>query len=257
MLDAHPQLAIPAETHFLPRVARCESPAAAVELIRSASTWRDLNLAGDVLAARAAGAGNARDVVREMYALYAEGQGKPRWGDKTPAYVRSMSVVAELLPEARFVHIIRDGRDVAASVRGLWFGGDTVADSARWWSESIAWARRDGAGVAYVEVRYEDLVRDPEPVLRRICEFVELEWQPAMLDYPRRAGSRLAELRNDVVRVDGAVTTGAQRMHLHRLTLGPPVATRIGRWRSELAPADVAAFEAVAGPLLRELGYEP
>jgi hypothetical protein len=256
MLDAHPELAIPAETHFVPRVAGCATPEAAIECIRSASVWRDLNLDGEALAERAAGAADPRAVLREMYALYAEGQGKPRWGDKTPAYVRSMPAVAEALPEARFVHIIRDGRDVAASVRGLWFGGDTIADTARWWSGSIAQARRDAAGVTYLEVRYEDLVREPEPVLRRICDFVDLAWDPATLTYPKRAAGRLAELGNDVVRADGTVTTGAQRMELHQLALGPPVPTRIGRWRSELAPAEVRAFEEVAGPLLRELSYE-
>ena len=71
------------------------------------------------------------EALRAFYGVYAGRFGKWRWGDKTTNYVRQMSLIHDLLPETRFVHIIRDGRDVALSTRDLWFGPDSVEEAAR------------------------------------------------------------------------------------------------------------------------------
>ena len=123
------------------------------------------------------------EALRAFYSLYAARFGKPRWGDKTPAYAEHMLAIERLLPEARFIHVLRDGRDVALSLRDVWFGPASIEEAATQWCERIQAARRQATGVgAYLEIRYEDLVRDTESVLRRVCEFIELPWSESMLE---------------------------------------------------------------------------
>ena len=93
-----------------------------------------------------------------------------------------------MLPEAHVVHLIRDGRDVALSLRATWFApAEDLAALARHWAEQIRSARRQVAGRdCYTEVRYEDLVAEPEETLRRICADLDLDFDPAMLELPPR-----------------------------------------------------------------------
>ena len=266
MLDAHPQLAVPPETHFLPDViAACKSgPVTAdrcTQAITSHRRWPDFQLDARQLRERLGATPelDAAGCLRGFYELYAERAGKPRWGDKTPGYLRRMRTIAKVLPEARFVHLIRDGRDVAVSITALHFGADTVRQAAERWVKRINEGREKGARVAhYLEVRYEDLVLEPEPTLRQICDYVELPWDPRVLDYPDSAGDRLAEITRDLPRSDQRgedVIPAAQRVGIHALAQRPPQAHRVGRWRSELSPEDQEVFAQVAGPLLEELGY--
>lgn len=197
------------------------------------------------------------EALRLVYRSYAAKFGKRRWGDKTPSYLWHMPLVASVLPEARFIHVIRDGRDVWQSIRSLWFGPDTVEETAAWWRDAIGIARRDGARVPhYLEVRYEQLLRDPETVVREVCAYLELEWAPEMLRYHKRAATRIAEVVSDYWVEGRLLATTAERHRIHNLTASPPDTARIGVWRKELAPSEVAAFEAIAGQRLVELGYE-
>jgi hypothetical protein len=199
---------------------------------------------------------SAPDALRLIYRTYAAKFGKARWGDKTPSYLYHMPLVARVLPEARFIHIIRDGRDVCQSIRSVWFGPDTVEDAAAYWRDVIATARRDAPRVPhYVEIRYEQLVAAPERVLREVCSYLELEWDTAILRAHERAQGRIAEVVSEY-RVEGRLlATTADRHRIHALTSSPPDPSRVGVWRSELSEDEVATFEAIAGDTLRELGY--
>jgi hypothetical protein len=266
MLDAHPDLAIPAETHFVPAVIeaakRGAGPDQLAALITDARTWDDFGLDAALLGRRIAalGTADAAAVLRCFYELYAERQQKTRWGDKTPIYVKEMRTIGAVLGEARFIHLIRDGRDVALSRRRRGMGaGKPIADTAQRWRGRIERARSQAKRLRgrYVELRFEDLVADPEPALRRICELIELEYDPAMLGYHRRAGERLAEMDTDLPPSDGRQQrSGAERLASHALATGPPRAERTEAWRTEMSDADRREFEAVAGGLLAELGYD-
>lgn len=265
MLDRHSDLAIPPETRFLPALCALqeegrESVDNVLSVMTTSPTWNDFGLGADELARAltdvqpfTTGGG-----LEAFYRLYAGRFGKQRWGEKTPLYMLYMPQIEAMLPQARFIHLIRDGRDVAVSLRGLWFGlGDTPEATAATWMCRIKQARQLGQQVGhYLEVRFEALVTNPEAELRRICDFVELSFEPALLTYFETAEKRLAEL-SDRVNDEGQVAlSGRQWREIFDKTRLPPQEDRIGRWRHEMAPEALRSFHAVAGLFLRDLGYE-
>jgi hypothetical protein len=265
MLDSHPALAIPPETHFAPeviRMCRKQRPSAEelADHLAGLRRWGDFGIDRDEILERlrAGDSLDAAPVLRAFYELYAEHQGKPRWGDKTPGYTAKMRRIARTLPEARFVHLIRDGRDAALSRARASAKTVKPARAAERWRQRIEEARAQGAQVPhYIEARYEDLVRDPEETLRRILSFTELDWDPAVLRYHERAADRLSEMDRDLPAIGGKGRRAAEkRVGSHAMTQRPPDPTRLARWREEMSAADAAEFEAVAGDLLTEFGYE-
>jgi len=270
MLDAHPELAIPPETYFVTNLIEAGEDGAGAERLADVLVehrrFGDLGIDEAELRRRLAAIGSPTggDAVRVAFGLYAERRGKQRWGDKTPAYLNNMAEIHDALPEARFVHIIRDGRDVALSVLAMPEADrpmrkpDSIGLVALRWSRRIERARRHAENVPhYLEVRYEDLVTDPEPVLRRVCGLVELDFIPEMLDYHSGAGERLEEINRDLAARGDLPTQSAEgRVAPHALAAEAPKRERIGAWRTEMPPEEVAEFEVKGGEMLRELGYE-
>lgn len=184
------------------------------------------------------------DALRAVYRAYARAQGKPRYAEKSPGYVMHIPLLARMFPEARFVHIIRDGRDVALSYRASSWGTNDIAESAYYWRRFVKEGRRAGrllGAARYREVRYERLVEEPSEVVEELCDFLDLTFEPAMLRYFERAGSVLGK-------IDGP-WQGA-----HANLVRPPT-KGMRDWRREMAPEDRLLFEALAGDLLVELGY--
>ncbi len=270
ILDSHPRLAIPPETWFLPAAQKLTGSGDAlreeffqmvVSYPASAPAWNDFQISADDFHARLRQIEpfSAADGFRLFYRMYAERFGKPRWGDKTPLYCRHLPYLQELLPEARFVHIVRDGRDAAVSLRERWFSpGFDIAIQAGHWRDNVAAAREGGAACRYfLEVRFEDLLREPEGTVRRICRFVELDYHPAMLQYPERAPSRLEEHRTRY-RTDGSVLVSQEeRLRQSAHTRQPPDLAKIGSWRQALSTEECRRFEEIAGHLLAAYGYPP
>jgi hypothetical protein len=152
-------------------------------------------------------------------------------------------LLANLFPESTFVHVIRDGHDVALSLRDIeeW-GPSRVPGTAKYWVEHVEAGRDAGAALGpsrYLEVRYETLIAEPERVLRSVCEFVDLPFDAGMLSYYERADDVMADIALP---------------HHHESIRKPPTAG-LRSWQTEMAAEDVVAFEAIAGPLLVRLGY--
>jgi hypothetical protein len=265
MLDSHPVLAIPPETHFLPELIKASrgwraSPEGALQVITSSRRWGDFDLDPDELLRRFRSLDpfGPTGVLRAFYDLYGEAQGKPRWGEKTPVYLTAMTSIASALPEARFVHMIRDGRDVALSKARRSLGEPSpAARTARVWRDRILAARRQARRLPhYLELRYEDLVLEPEESLRRVCAFVDLPWDDAVLSYHERAPERLREVARDLPTRQGGRRPAEERVAAHALTQEPPRPERVYAWREDMSDADREAFESEAGEMLAELGYE-
>jgi hypothetical protein len=268
MLDAHPELAIPPETGFLSlmpglsgwgNVLRERFFQAVTTFPASAPAWDDFQIPAEEFRARLGEIRPFRiaEGVRLFYRLYAARFSKPRWGDKTPLYSRHLPAIQRLLPEARFIHIVRDGRDAAVSLRERWFSpGRDIAVQAAFWRDHVMAARQDGRACRhFLEIRFEDLVRDPEPVLRRICDFIALEPRPEMLRYPERAAQRLEE-HGARHTADGVVLVSREersRQQVHSRC--PPDPAKIGVWRRELSTGEARHFEEIAGDLLAVYGY--
>ncbi len=263
MLDAHPEMAIGGETHFVVPMLKASARHARsadelAEMVVTAERWGDFHLAESELLERFRSLDplNCTDAVRAFYRLYAEHQGKPRWGDKTPGYVREMVLLQRALPEARFVHMIRDGRDVALSVVPRDWGPKTVAGAASLWRRRIEQARRQAPQLDhYLEVHYEELITDTEAVLRRVCEFIALDFDPVMLDYHERAGQRLAEKARDLPTRWGKISAES-RLESHALASEPPRSDRIARWKTKMDEADLREYESIAADALLATGYE-
>jgi hypothetical protein len=267
MLDAHPQLAIPPETAFLRlapelverRVTGEEFAQTIIGFPESAPAWADFGI--DEYEFRSAlgrlSPFTVADGFRSFYRLYAARFGKSRWGDKTPLYCKAIGPIRDILPEARFIHIIRDGRDAALSLRRMWFSpGEDVEAQAQYWRECVSSARDAGLGRSdYLEVRYEELVEQPVRTLKEVCRFIALEFDDGMLGYHRRAPERLQE-HGTRLRADGTpLVTREQRLAQVARTMTPPDTSRAGVWRTEMPAAEQHRFAAVAGDLLEELGY--
>lgn len=263
MLDAHPQLVMSPETSWLGGLIdhmthAPEDRIGRVDMLMQAPNWGDMGIAPEALRALSEQAAPA-DFVRGLYRLYArrtpEKADVQRLGDKTPHNSLIMTKIASILPEARFIHIIRDGRDVAMSLKPLWFGPEKSPQAmASFWASRVLNARRQAQFLDhYMEVRFEDLVAEPTSVLSQIAEFIELPFDRKQLSYESLALVRMKEL-GDVKWADRTITAEMRRS-VFQLTLSPPDTTRAERWRREMSMVDISKFESVAGDVLTSLGY--
>ncbi len=269
MLDSHPQLAIPPETGFL--LLGKEFPGAGQETREQffqaitsyppdAPGWGDFHIPAEEFRARLMELSpfSALEGFRLFYRMYAARFGKCRWGDKTPAYCHHLAYLDALLPESRFVHIVRDGRDCAVSLREQWFSpGRDIKLQAQFWRDHTLTAREQGARCRdYLEVRFEDLLQNTDAVLRRICSFLDLDYRPEMLHYPERAPARLSEHLARFT-ATGSLLVGQEDRLRQQIRSGQaPDASCIGSWKKTLSEEECLQFEVVAGDALREFGYE-
>jgi hypothetical protein len=261
MLDAHPRLAMmPRETHFIPRIYQRHAGLTAGGEVTPA-------LVDELLADRHfARLGIAREALEQLltpdeptpYARFVsrifdlQGRARERElvGDKTPGYVRHLPTLHVLWPETRFLHLIRDGRDVCLSLlswrKGPRLAGrfsswaeDPVSTAALWWEWHVRLGREDGWSLGparYRELRYESLVSNPGRECLALCHFLGVSYDDAMLRFHR--GRERAE--------PGRSAKGAWR----------PVTAGLRDWRTQMPVGDTERFEAAAGALLEELGYE-
>jgi hypothetical protein len=249
MLDSHSQIAIPTESYFVPQLwdrhSREFDPDAFVEDVGRLARVEEWGVTPDDVRRRLPENPTAADGVRAIYRSYADARGKPRYGDKTPSYMQSLDLLDRVFPDGQYVHLVRDGRDAGLSFlamrrkprfnlarpRGL-------ASFASQWKLEVEGARELGRRLGperYHELRYEDLVREPEAELRRVASFLELDFEPGMLAY--HAGVDASALED------------------HPLLAKPPTpGTR--RWQEQLSLADAQIFEAIAGDTLSAFGYE-
>ena len=265
MLDAHPELCIPPETGFIPEAAALIGEDIYVresflKLVVQSQSWPDFNLSLDNFWNELAYICpfDVSEGLRCFYRLYSARFNKKRWGDKTPVYCLGMLEIQRVLPEAHFIHIIRDARDAALSVLGLWFAPGTDLETiALDWSRRIQKTRALGKICHhYMEIKYEDLIRNYRVELLKICEFLGLPYDLQMERYFETSKMRLDEVKT-VYKPDGSVLiTKEERLYNHRFTSQPPQVSRIFRWKKEMSQEMRVKFESVAGDMLRELGYE-
>ena len=197
MIHAHPRMAMPPESRFLLRVWRNRAKfgdlstpdqrmALAKACVRTGSKVRDLGLdPQETLDAILAAPPTMGSAFGTIFKMFADRHGKPRWGDKRPAYYQEVDVLLRLFPDAQIVHIVRDGRSNVASLKKMpWWPYDSIGSMASW-SQAEYCSRRNQKRLpadTFHVIRYESLVADPEPVLRELCRFLDEDFHPAMLE---------------------------------------------------------------------------
>lgn len=170
------------------------------------------------------------------------------WGDQTPQNCHRLPWIMQTFPQAKYLHVLRDGRDVVASylqsgaVASYVAPEETVAFALDRWQTAVRaadYARRHLPDEQFLEIRYEQLVQAPEATLQRVCRFAGMAYQPAMLDYWQ------------------AETTVEHRYQSHHQNLTQPVfSSSIGRWRERLDNQQQAQVQQSLAPLLAQLGYD-
>lgn len=268
MLDAHPDLAIPPETGFLSADIGLKN--IDLDIVESfyqmivkyppgMPAWNDFHIPAKEFHENLLGLQpfTKQDGFRLFYKMYASRFGKSRWGDKTPIHCNHLLEIQELLPEAYFIHIIRDGRDAAVSLRNQWFSpGYDIKTQAIYWRENVQTAYAKGVQCAhYFEVRFEDLIQNTENILRHICEYINLDFHPKMMKYYENAQNRLNE-HLERRRLDGTLVVSKLARQKQQINTGkPPDIHKIGVWRNILQPNEIEEFELIAGDTLRQYGY--
>jgi sulfotransferase family protein len=260
IVDAHPDIAITRETHWITKLLEGDggfSPDAPVtpELLARLRGNRKFTRMGvdqselDRLVAREEPVSYA-ELVTRIFDLYGEGQGKRLVGDKVPTYVRDVPLLHRLWPQARFVHLIRDGRDVSSSLlswgrderlaklfAATW-ERDRLSSTALYWDQLVRLGREAGARLGpdlYYELRYEALVADPDEECSKLCAFLGVPLDERMLRFHE------GHARDD----PGLSAKKAWR----------PITPGLRSWRTEMNRDELERFEAAAGDLLDDLGY--
>jgi hypothetical protein len=242
ILDSHPRICCGPELKLLPLIAELYQKA-------SGGFLPSLENYGNTLPGVQ---GCFRALIEGLAENFRRAAGKPRWAEKTPPNAHFMVPLGEIFPEARFIHLLRDGRDVACSLLTMdWidlttghksYHTETMTGAARHWRDTVMAAREQAAHPSLtgrvLEVRYEALVTDTAATMRQVLAFLGEEWDDAVLAHHTK------EHRRD----EAWHPSTAQ-------TLKPVDQSALGRWQHDMTPLDKAAFKAEAGALLTTLGY--
>lgn len=264
MLNAHGQLFIPTESEYIQRAPkllgrRVFQQDDIDELLQrlphgSFDLFMDREMMRPYL--ESALPGDLSVVIAALYQACAEQLEKPgaRWGDKKPQHWQFVTGLRGWYPDAQFIHICRDPRDVIASieqhlseqVRGRGVMPAHVI-SAWHWDHVVRQMQRQSERLSdkrFTQVRYEDLMADTESELRRLCDFLGLPFQQEMLHFQEQAKDE---------RVQGSFSHG----DLHVNTAKEVTTQRIGRHQDTLSAGQIADIEAVAARGMKIKGYTP
>jgi hypothetical protein len=228
MLDAHPRLAVPAETG----VMRLVTAHRWVPFWEFGGEWHErLGLSGEQLDRRLG------DFYGGLFADYAERAGKIRWGEKTPYHVWHVDDIRRLFPDAVFVGIVRHPLGAIGSIARR-FDRRIPRATMHWVGSTREIVRQAAAlGDGFALLRYEELTREPEPVMRALLDWLGEPWSPAVLRHHEGAAGR-PQVAEGGTRTADAVDAG-----------------RIDRWRRWLNDETRDAVLARTGEWARFLGY--
>lgn len=253
MLNAHPRIAIPFESDFIPKFYRrlgeygdltaCGNVGRLLDDIAAQPFAQRGELIRDQAAVLARNPRSYGGLIAAIYETYAEANGKSRWGDKDPDNVVELDVLWTLFPCCRIVHIVRDGRGAANSLRKQAWGSRNILKLAGDWSWRVTLAHKMGMMLGpsyYLEIRYEDLVRSPESTLRRVCEFVGEPFDKAMLGYDKNAAAAMPEAS----------------LKFHASSIRAPDPSKVTAWQREMSQGDRVLFDEIAGDTLEAFGYK-
>jgi len=176
-------------------------------------------------------------IISGLFEKNAKGEGKQRWGDKTPYYVLHMKTILTMFPNAQFIHLIRDGRDCALSMfdREHDFGVYNTFFAAKYWEIYIELGRQMGKELGnkiYHEIRYEDLIDNPKKIMQGVCEFLNEPYSDDLVNFKKSGEAGKTPLLQQPIQNSNKE-----------------------KWRSKMTAKQIALFEGAVGKTLKECGY--
>jgi Sulfotransferase family len=245
ILSAHPEVSVPPESRFITELYQTDDVEVEAFLNDLAAhkrfqVWElPMGLVRDELSGRTTVPYG--EAIEAAYRAYGKSRGKTLYGDKTPRYIEHIPLLARLFPDAKFVHQIRDGRNVAMSYADVPFGPKTVGKAAALWGLRVAMGLRDGRALGpdrYHEIRYEDFVKNAPEHTRKLCAFLGIEFTEQMLDHAEQS-------RSDIL----------PRAHLYNPNVSKPPTSNVRSWENQMPDKQVEMFEAIAGDMLDATEY--
>lgn len=255
MIGAHGQIAVPLATtgmwiDFAGRLGDFNSLATREDVIRLVDAIRghdrvrlwDAELDWAALQ-RDLPLGDYGAVVARFHSEYARAKGKPFWANVDIATFDHMEQVNRWFGEARFLHIVRDGRDVALSHQTMPYGSGNIAECARAWVNRTRTNAKMGGILGprrYMTIHFEDLVLDTRASLDKVCAFLGVEFDESMLHYADMVEEKIPK----------------NRRWLWPAISHPPEESRVGQWRKRMTRTQRVVFEGIANQALKDWGYE-
>jgi hypothetical protein len=255
LIDGHPNLALPPESHIYDRFGpfwhmygdltlRCNRARFIGSLLKDSfiREWRLGATVPDI--ERRLRHADRVGIINALFSAYAERHGALRWGDKTPEHIRHLREIRADFPAAKLIHLIRDGRDVAEAMRRMVFGPVTAIGLAYEWQREVNHWRdfcRECGSANTLLVRYEDLVTSPRETVATVLRFIGEPEVDTVADYASTSLSR---------------TLGTQSAWHSSLRQGIRT-DKIGLYRRNFTARDIEVFESIAGETLSTYGYVP
>lgn len=253
ILNSHPDLAVPEEGTFMMPLLRLygQTPDREINFsefsnilkyIRNNHQYRLWKLdknSEEILELLRRGDRTLRAIFDELYGAYATFHSAKKWVDKTPSFFRMIPKLIKIYPDAKFIHLIRDGRDVYLSWRNYNPSRDNIAVNAAEWRYKNARIEKSLKRIPQgnrLLVHYEDLVTKPVETTKRIFDFIGIDFRQDVLEFWRDSEKYIGK-------------------HHSKLIFQPISAESVGRWKEVLNENENAKFESIASDALSENGY--
>ena len=178
---------------------------------------------------------SVQDLFYKSVAAQAKAAGKKHWGDKTPLLINHMPEILQLFPDAKFIHMVRDARPNALSLMKRQY--TDLRLSAQQWKEENAHALVHQHVIGedqFKVVRYEDLLQDTESVLQAVCDYLQISFEPSMID-PEKDASTLDPNSYVKPKID---------------------ASKVESWKKEMSAKQIKQVEEISGDLMDRFGYK-
>lgn len=254
ILSSHSEVTIPPETWFIMPLVK-EIPIdtylteneidLSFKIITTHYRWPDMGIDTDEFHDKLKKNRNIKlkDIIDIVYDHYLKMENKSIWGDKTPPYIKILPELISLYPEARFIHLIRDGHDVAMSFYKLQWKGRWLANNVTEWNDSIdkyIEYKRTKIIDRILEIKYENLVVDTENTIKTICTFIGLSFEPKMLYWEKEIFNKIPK----------------REIGAHKKVFRRPKKADIYRWKKESSDVDIFIIESYLKKNLKAMGYD-
>lgn len=254
ILSSHSRIAIPPETWFiLPLIKKIPMISIltktevekTVAIITSHYRWLDMGIDKKDLCSWARGLDKPqlKDILDLIYNYHLRLENKYRWGDKTPPYIMILPELLLLYPEAKFINIVRDGHDVCKSFQNKGWNGKWLFRNIVEWREAIIQYnlyKETNLSERIFEVKYEDMVLDTRETVKKICSFLEEDFEQGMLNWENQVQKKIPD----------------RELHIHEKIFRRPQKSDILKWRKELSLREIFIIESYLNKELKSLGYE-